>query len=191
MQSTSNENKGIDPLIDGPELDRQNPNQNNQIKLPAQEEKVKDFLGFREPLQRVFAGLITLGLLLIVAIGLRAFTGNQPAASGSGTTNPIAAVSPTSTLGGPVPVIAEVVEVAYTGGIPRLAQIHTNVPTRPREEMEKYTVQAGDTIYGIAEKFGLKPETIMWGNYYTLLDNPSYLQPDEISEYSSSRWRVA
>jgi LysM repeat protein len=38
-----------------------------------------------------------------------------------------------------------------------------------------YTVQAGDTIFGIAEKFGLKPETILWGNTYILGDNPHNL----------------
>ena len=30
--------------------------------------------------------------------------------------------------------------------------------------MQSYTVQAGDTVLGIAEKFGLKPETIQWAN---------------------------
>ena len=66
-----------------------------------------------------------------------------------------------------------------SSGIPRLAQIHTILPTRPRNKVTKYTVQAGDTVIGIAQKFGLKPETILWGNYFTLLDNPSFLAPDE------------
>jgi LysM repeat protein len=35
-------------------------------------------------------------------------------------------------------------------------------------EVITYTVQAGDTLFGIAEKYGLKPETMMWGNTYTL-----------------------
>jgi murein DD-endopeptidase MepM/ murein hydrolase activator NlpD len=30
--------------------------------------------------------------------------------------------------------------------------------------LQAYTVQAGDTVLGIAEKFGLKPETIQWSN---------------------------
>jgi hypothetical protein len=58
------------------------------------------------------------------------------------------------------------------GGIPRLAQVHTTIPSRPRDEVVKYTVQEGDTVFGIAEKFGLEPETVLWGNYYTLLDDP-------------------
>jgi murein DD-endopeptidase MepM/ murein hydrolase activator NlpD len=64
-------------------------------------------------------------------------------------------------------------------GIPRLAQVHTTIPSRPRQEVIKYTVVQGDTVFGIAEKFGLKPETVLWGNYYILLDNPHSLQPDQ------------
>jgi hypothetical protein len=66
---------------------------------------------------------------------------------------------------------------AFREGIIRLAQIHTNMPTRPRFEVAKYTVQTGDTIFSIAEKFNLRPQTILWGNYMVLLDNPSMLQP--------------
>jgi murein DD-endopeptidase MepM/ murein hydrolase activator NlpD len=65
------------------------------------------------------------------------------------------------------------------GGVPRLAQEHTIIPSRPRQEVIKYTVLAGDTIFGIAEKFGLKPETVLWGNYFILLDNPHSLKPGQ------------
>ena len=64
-------------------------------------------------------------------------------------------------------------------GIQRMAQIHTTVPSRPRLEIAYYTVQSGDTVFGIAEKFGLKPQTNLWGNYNILLDNPHFLQPDQ------------
>lgn len=40
-----------------------------------------------------------------------------------------------------------------------------------------YGVQEGDTVFGIAEKFNLKPETILFGNSETLMDNPDTLEP--------------
>ena len=42
-----------------------------------------------------------------------------------------------------------------------------------------YTVQDGDTVFGIAEKFGLEPQTILWGNYNILLDDPHSLKPGQ------------
>lgn len=74
---------------------------------------------------------------------------------------------------------APVADVAINDGISRSAQIHTNVPSRPRDEISTYVVQQGDTVFGIAEKFGLEPQTILWGNYSVLLDNPHGLQPGQ------------
>jgi LysM repeat protein len=34
----------------------------------------------------------------------------------------------------------------------------------PEAQIQQYIVQAGDTVLGIAEKFGIKPETIQWSN---------------------------
>ncbi|MFN4293245.1 MAG: peptidoglycan DD-metalloendopeptidase family protein [Thermoflexales bacterium] len=45
---------------------------------------------------------------------------------------------------------------------------------RPRQ-LNTYSVVAGDTLFGIALKFGLTPETILWSNYKTLKDNPDLL----------------
>ena len=74
---------------------------------------------------------------------------------------------------------APVLDVSIDEGISRSAQIHTNIPSRPRDEMSIYTVQDGDTVFGIAEKFGLEPQTILWGNYSILLDNPHSLKPGQ------------
>ena len=63
-----------------------------------------------------------------------------------------------------------------SGGIQRMAMIHTTIPSRPRMEIIPYAVQEGDTIFGISEKFGLTPQTILWGNYNILLDDPHRLK---------------
>ena len=66
--------------------------------------------------------------------------------------------------------------VNTTRGVYRQAQIHTIIPNRPREEIITYEVQEGDTVFAIAEQYGLKPQTILWGNYNTLLDDPHNLR---------------
>jgi murein DD-endopeptidase MepM/ murein hydrolase activator NlpD len=75
-------------------------------------------------------------------------------------------------------VAPEALDVDYEG-IPRMALPFTTIPSRPRQELTTYTVQEGDTIFGISEKFGLDPETILWGNYAILLDDPHALQPGQ------------
>jgi len=37
----------------------------------------------------------------------------------------------------------------------------------------------GDTVFGIAEKFGLEPQTVLWANYNLLLDDPHSLKPGQ------------
>jgi murein DD-endopeptidase MepM/ murein hydrolase activator NlpD len=56
----------------------------------------------------------------------------------------------------------------------RAAVPHTIIPDRSRAEISTYTVQGGDTVFGIAAKFGLTPETILWANS-DLEDNPDWL----------------
>jgi murein DD-endopeptidase MepM/ murein hydrolase activator NlpD len=42
-----------------------------------------------------------------------------------------------------------------------------------------YVVQPGDNLFLIAEKYGLKPESVLWGNYEVLRDNPQLLSPGQ------------
>ena len=74
------------------------------------------------------------------------------------------------------PISAPALDIPVIDGIARSAQIHTNIPNRPRNEITIYTVQDGDTVFGIADKFGLEPQTILWGNYEILLDDPHSLR---------------
>jgi LysM repeat protein len=64
--------------------------------------------------------------------------------------------------------------------VARLADGHTQIPTRGRAEVITYTVNVGDTLFGIADKFGLKPETVLWGNYFVLKDDPHLLFPNQV-----------
>mgnify|MGYP000863198706 CR=1 FL=1 len=51
---------------------------------------------------------------------------------------------------------------------------HTLIPSRPRQEVIAYTVRSGDTLFGISEKYGITPETVLWGNP-VLKDDPHLL----------------
>jgi murein DD-endopeptidase MepM/ murein hydrolase activator NlpD len=66
------------------------------------------------------------------------------------------------------------------GPIERLADVHTLIPTRGRSDVITYTVKAGDTLFGIAENFALRPETVLWGNYFVLQDDPHSLFPGQV-----------
>ncbi|MFZ2095084.1 MAG: peptidoglycan DD-metalloendopeptidase family protein [Anaerolineales bacterium] len=136
--------------------------------------------GLGEKVYRLGTAFLTVALILLAAVGMRLFylhfqqpEINPPreaalaAEAPTATPTAVPAVMPAFATGGSV----------YQYGIIRLALIHTTIPSRPRTEIITYTIKEGDTIFGIAEMFGLKPETILWGNYYTLSDDPHYIHP--------------
>lgn len=59
--------------------------------------------------------------------------------------------------------------------ISRRATLHTTIPTRPRQEVQNYRVDQGDSVFEIAAHFNIKPETILWANYDLLKDNPDLI----------------
>jgi hypothetical protein len=65
-------------------------------------------------------------------------------------------------------------------GITRTTNMHTTIPTRPRVDVITYTVETGDTLFSIADSFAIKPETLLWGNFETLEDNPHLLRPEQV-----------
>lgn len=127
-------------------------------------------LGLGESMLRAGTTVLSVILLGVVIWLVRLFYAQAPAE-----VNALEAV-PTVNVAG---IENAAVSVDTFAGIPRLAQAHTIIPSRPRLEIIKYTVLEGDTVFGIAEKFGLAPETVLWGNYYILLDDPHGLKPGQ------------
>jgi LysM repeat protein len=130
-------------------------------------------LGLGESMLRAGTTILSILLLGTVIWLLRIFYAQAPATQTQDTVNALQT--------GPTAPVARIEDVAPQSeaafdGIPRLAQVHTTIPSRPRQEVIKYTVVKGDTVFGIAEKFGLQPYTVLWGNYFILLDNPHTLQ---------------
>lgn len=61
----------------------------------------------------------------------------------------------------------------------RHAELKTYSPQRSRVDVLRYTVQQGDAVFRIAEKFGIEPETVLFGNYDVLNDDPHSLRPGQ------------
>ncbi len=58
------------------------------------------------------------------------------------------------------------------GTLIRYANPITIIPTRSRTEATTYTIEPGDSVFGIAQFYNITPETILWANKDTLNDDP-------------------
>jgi murein DD-endopeptidase MepM/ murein hydrolase activator NlpD len=126
-------------------------------------------MGLGESLLRVGTNLFSIAAIGVVILLVQAFyrqTPNEYSGINGQTASPTAVVNINSISPSDSSLIV---------GISRAAQIHTNVPSRPRAEITKYKVQNGDTVNGIADKYGLKPETIFAANFTLLQDDPHNL----------------
>lgn len=63
------------------------------------------------------------------------------------------------------------------GVVERKPVAFTTIPDRARRRVSTYTVQRGDTLLTIADKFGLEPDTLLSSNVDTLHYNVHMLQP--------------
>jgi murein DD-endopeptidase MepM/ murein hydrolase activator NlpD len=87
---------------------------------------------------------------------------------------------PTAPPGGSSPILPSIPRPGPQNFISRSILSHSDESADSRVEVTTYTVQAGDFLFGIAEKFHIKPETILWSNYNALKDNPDLLKPGQV-----------
>ncbi len=130
-------------------------------------------MGLGELLVRAATNLFSVAAIIIVIWLAQAYF-RRPAALASGNLLVSATALPAAS-----PSIPSLAIDLSAFGIPRQADLHTNVPSRPRDDIITYTVQPGDTVSAIADKFGLQPKTIFAANYEILQDNPESLQPNQ------------
>jgi murein DD-endopeptidase MepM/ murein hydrolase activator NlpD len=133
-------------------------------------------LGLGEVTLRIGTGLASFVLVLLVVWVMGNFYLKSQVTPSGELVMAAPLPTPTATLPSPQVMISQ---KNWAGGITRLVVPHTILPARPRFEVVQYLVQKGDTVIGIAQKYGLKPETILWGNYYILADNPDRLLPGQ------------
>jgi murein DD-endopeptidase MepM/ murein hydrolase activator NlpD len=173
----------ISPNQDLPssESDLPQPDQSENVHKPRQWSQIWEGLlrlGLGEIAMRMGTAMASIALVLLVLWVMGSFYLKGDVVYSEEKAIAAALPTPTSTI--PPPVYEKPASTALQRGIPRFAQIHTTLPTRVRFEITQYEVQQGDTIFGIAEKFGLQPQTILWGNFDTLADDPHRLQPGQL-----------
>jgi murein DD-endopeptidase MepM/ murein hydrolase activator NlpD len=127
---------------------------------------------------RLGTHVLLIALILISAVVLRQFYGSTHPDEPEPETV-LAASPPTPTATQALPELPPYEQTAPRDAISRSTLWHTTLPARPREDVIIYVVEKGDTLFGIAEKFGLKPETLLWGNQFVLGDNPHNLRPEQ------------
>ena len=71
-----------------------------------------------------------------------------------------------------VSILPEFAPTRDYDSVARAAEPATILPTGSRKGVEEYQVESGDTLFGLAKKYSLGPESILWANFTTLHDNP-------------------
>lgn len=64
--------------------------------------------------------------------------------------------------------------------VTRRVELKTLVPTRQPYSTVEYTVVRGDSLFGIAKDFNIKPETLYWANADVFGGSPDSLKPGDI-----------
>lgn len=133
-----------------------------------------DWRGMRPVLSRTVAHLAVVAVAYFVLVAANARWPVLAASSEEGLPQPFPAAR--ELLAGEAAEAPEaaLAEVLARNGQPsqpdlwapltRHTDLHTIIPDRPRLDVITYTVQLGDTVQAIAERFGLEPTTIMWAN---------------------------
>lgn len=80
---------------------------------------------------------------------------------------------------GHAPQLPDFIIAPTSEAIARRAEPLTLHPHRSRLEVVRYTVQQGDSVFRIAENFDIEPETVLWGNFDVLNDDPHMLRPGQ------------
>jgi len=120
--------------------------------------------GNRQMVSKVAWGVSAILLLFLAVLLLQKFTGVSIIAFVKNLT----ASGETQTLSS----LPNLPERQTYHSISRKANLNTNLPQGYRKNPVEYTVKSGDSIFGIAREFSIKPESILYANYSTLNDDP-------------------
>ena len=115
-------------------------------------------------------------VLFLMALGGQRFSLPPAIAAPSAvlttTANPVATPDPEPVGNHTWPSDLRPIELDY---LVKTSLPHTDVPKRPRKEIISYRVIGGDSVIGIAKRFGISPESVLWANERSEL-NPDFLR---------------
>jgi len=130
----------------------------------------------RQPWLRWFGFFILLAVLIAIVVLARPAVSSWLAAS-AGNNAAVQTPSASEEAGQALP------QLSRSSLNPYLSRLITSGSTEPadfRADVITYTVQSGDFLFAIADKFKIKPETILWSNYDVLKDNPEIIVPGQV-----------
>ncbi|MGD0807725.1 MAG: peptidoglycan DD-metalloendopeptidase family protein [Anaerolineales bacterium] len=130
----------------------------------------------RQPWLRWFGFFMLLAVLIAVFVLARPAVSSWLSAS-TGNNAAVQTPSASEEAGQSLP------QVSRSSLNPYLSRLITSGSTEPadfRADVITYTVQSGDYLFAIADKFKIKPETILWSNYDVLKDNPEIIVPGQV-----------
>lgn len=129
--------------------------------------------------------LVGVWMMALSTVLLAAFVGwhiHSVQAAALGPASSLPTLAPTQAVtGGEKPAaeasmaLPELPEGVAPTALKRRASMQTTIPERPRVDVLEYTVDKGDSVFGIASQFKIKPETLLWANETQLNDNPDML----------------
>lgn len=116
---------------------------------------------------------IITGIIVAVLIGLTLFWLGKPgtkSAAKADATTAVTIITPSAFLNGN---LAE-----YS--IVRQVTLNTIIPTRQPYDVIEYTVKRGDSLFGVAATYNIKPETLYWANFNVFNGSPDNIKPGDV-----------
>jgi murein DD-endopeptidase MepM/ murein hydrolase activator NlpD len=136
--------------------------------------KINDLMEFFKNQRFNFISWGATGLLVAALLGSTLWWTRHGSASPPTQPEPTAVPSQQQTA---VALPASANDPINTPGIGRALKLKTDVSTQSQLKPVTYKVTRGDSVFGIAKEFKIKPESILFSNEQTLNDNPSNLTP--------------
>jgi murein DD-endopeptidase MepM/ murein hydrolase activator NlpD len=117
---------------------------------------------------------ISIILLTLVTIAFVSARILEPRAHVSAAGDPSDAISTllTDPSSGTRPAYLPPPDTFNTHVISRIPDPHTTIPQRPRARIITHTIQPGETLFTVADQFGLSPNTLIWNNPVVLQGTP-------------------